>query len=227
MRAIVSPVSYTSEATSRGLTNIWVGIAQAESMKAEIERLRLQSQAASMYEQRVSYLQSELDELSALAKLPEYAAKTKIPARITGFFPSENRVTLNVGRKKGIKPGMPVLAGAGLIGVVQTSDDHESQALVVSSPQLRIGAVVNRNPAPAGLIRGESASKMILEIVDVTATIQTGDAVMTSGHSTLIPGGIPIGRIAEVALQPEYGSVRCQVFPLVQVGNVRSVVVLR
>jgi len=227
LRGVVAPLANGLASGADGISNVGASIASVGPLRAENRALADRAQAAALYEERLDYVERELDHLHKLLSLPEYPGKTKVFASITGFFPGENRITLNVGKDKGLKPGMPVVAGVGLLGVVQTVDARTAQALLVSSPQLRIGAIVNRTPAPAGLIRGESASKMILEIVDTTATIEAGDLVTTSGHSELIPGGIPIGRVAEKNMMPEFGSVRCQVFPFVQIGDVRDVAVLR
>jgi rod shape-determining protein MreC len=226
-QAVVRPGAEVVNNVATGTGDFWSGIASASRLKAENRELQALRQVASLYASRVDFLESEIRRLEKLNGVAEFPGKTKIPARVIGFFPAENRMTLSVGSNKGLKPGMPIICADGLVGIIQAVSGGQSQALLVSSPQLRIGAVINRQPAPAGLIRGESASKMILEIIDTTATIEAGDQVLTSGHSELIPGGIPIGIVAMKTAQPEYGSVRCQVFPFAQVGDIREVIVLR
>lgn len=184
-------------------------------------------QISSQYQEAVDFWMQESARLRRLLELPDYANKTKVPAIAVRLEPFEHRLTLNRGSSDGIKVGMPVINGDGFVGTVQTVSGKTCQVLLVSSSQLRVGALVGRTPAPAGLIRGEAVNKMILDIVDVTATVQSGDLVLTSGHSDLIPPGIPIGIVSEVNKYPEFGSIRCQVFPNVSPGDVREVQILR
>jgi len=51
--------------------------------------------------------------------------------------------------------------------------------------------------------------------------------VTTAGFSEKIPRAIPIGRVVQKAHDREFGVVRAQVFPNVQIGEVQEVIVLR
>lgn len=223
----VSVVASPIRSASEGVSGFLAGFQANSENTQKAARLKSVEVALSLYDERISYLESEISKLRKLNQLPSWPGKTKVPAIVSAYFPLESRFLLNKGRAAGIKPGMPVVSVEGLVGVIQNANDSSSYVLLVSSPQLRIGAVVQRDASPAGLIRGENPSKMVLEISETNANIQAGDAVLTSGHSELIPGGIPIGIVAEKVPFPEFGTVRCMVFPNFQPGDIREVVVLR
>jgi cell shape-determining protein MreC len=63
--------------------------------------------------------------------------------------------------------------------------------------------------------------------MDIQSNVQVGDRVVTSGYSEFIPAGIPIGRVVQIHNDLEFGTKRCQVFPNVQIGDVREVAILR
>ena len=162
-----------------------------------------------------------------MIQLADVAGKTKVPAVVTGYFPNESRATANIGQSKGIKKGMPVIAGEGLYGYVQTVDKGSCQILLISSPQFKIMGRVQRDPPPLGFVTGQNTGSMVFDVVDAKALPQTGDMVFTSGLSERIPAGIPIGKIVQIEEDVAYGSKRCQVFPGVQVGAVREVYILK
>lgn len=213
--------------TANGLSDFGAGLANSSRMTRENRMWSQRESAYQMYEERVSYLIGENSKMRRLLGLPEIPGKKRISALVLSYAPLENRMTINRGTSDGVKPQLPVVAGEGLVGVVQTADARTAQVLLISSPQIRVGAVVNRQPTPYGIIRGESPNKMSMEIIGIKSTVSQGDAVLTSGLGELIPGGIPIGIVSQTEVDEEYGAVRCQVFPNVLVGDVREVVVLR
>lgn len=205
-----------------------VGMFRSGDLKDENRRLRALAQSAELYTGRLQALQNENDELRKLMKLADSVGKMKIPARIVHYAPRENRVTINAGSQALVKPGLPVIAGEGLVGVVQTVDEGTAQVLLLSSPPpFKIGAKVLRDPPAFGLLHGEAADRLSLEFVDANTPIDVGDWIVTSGFSVQIPPNIPIGRILQIHRDEEFGTRVAQVFPAVQIGRVRDVVVLR
>lgn len=152
-----------------------------------------------------------------------------MPAEVIGYFPYENRFTLNVGWDSGVKVGQPVVAAGGLLGKIQVVTGKTSQVLLLASPEPsnRIGALALRNPPSAGLLRGESSATFVLEFSDPKAPVATGDLVVTAGFSEHIPRGIPIGRVIQVDDNVEFGKRQARVYPSASIGNVREVFVLK
>jgi rod shape-determining protein MreC len=186
------------------------------------------AQAAALYTETVYALRAELEDARKLANLPPAAGRLRIPGRVIGYFPVENRLTINVGTRKQVKPGLPVVAADGLVGIVQTADANSAQVQLLSSPPpFKIGAKVLRDPPAVGLLHGESLDRLTVEFMDLNAPIAVGDWIVTSGLSELIPADIPIGRVVQVRKDDEFGTRAAQVFPAVSLGRVRDVVVLR
>lgn len=227
VRFLVEPAAGGVAGAANGVSDFFAGMARGASLASENRRLREAEAAAALYQERVDFLVAEIDKQRKLLGLPTYPGVRKIPALVIQYAPLENRMTINRGTRHGIKARLPVVAGDGLVGVVQTADALSSQVLLISSPRIQVGAVVNRDPAPYGIIRGEAANKMIMEIAGIKSTVEPGDVVLTSGLGELIPGGIPIGIVSQKESDEEYGTLRCQIFPFVHVGDVREVVVLR
>ncbi|MFQ3587403.1 MAG: rod shape-determining protein MreC [Fimbriimonadaceae bacterium] len=231
---ISSAVQFVVGPSAAGIAAAWDsaggfvdGVLSAPRLRAENADLRAQIQALALYDEQVRFYQAEIERLRALMDMPPVPGRRRIPAAVIGYFPLENRITISAGSRQGVRKDLPVVTADGLVGVVQTVDDNASQVTLISSARLRVGALVRRDPPPVGIIRGEAPNVMMLEFLDSNATLQVGDLVVTSGFSEFIPANIPIGRIVRIEDDREFGAKRCQVFPNVQVGSIREVMVLR
>ena len=212
--------------TIDSFTDFTSGIFHSGRLAAENRRLQSLADAEKLYNVRLGELQMRVDGLEKLLRV-DVPGRKKIPARVIGVFPDENRATISAGSTEGIVAGIPIVAPEGLLGIVQTVDAHTCQAAFVWSPlPFRIGAVVAGKPGVAGLLHGDAPDRLILDL-NIDAPVQTGDLVVTSGFSTKIPRGIPIGRVVQVQQDQDYGTARAQIFPNVQVGDVQEVVALR
>lgn len=189
-------------------------------------RLEQMGRSAGMYTQTVTRLQREVDSLRKEIAMAPLAGREKSYAEVVGYFPREHRITIALGSSDAAAPGAAVLTGDGLVGVVSTVSGSEAQVALLSSAHLQIGAMVDRSPPAAGLLRGLSPSELLLELADTSAPIETNDLVITSGFGRL-PRGIPIGRVFEVENEPDFGRRTAHVLPMVQIGNVREVVILK
>lgn len=227
VRGLTRPISGLVDGMADGISDFFGGIFSARSLRDKVRRLEQVDRANRLYNEQAMRYQREIDSLRKLINLPAVQGVKREAAEVTGYFPHEGRVTINVGSRQGIKSGMPVVASDGLLGIVQTVDTNFSQVNLISSPRLTVGAMAMRNPPAAGLLKGESPGVLSLEFLDFKAPVQVGDLVVTSGFSDRIKRGIPIGRVVQVEDDDEYGSRRCLVFPNVQIGDVREVFVLK
>lgn len=208
------------------------GALHGRRLEEENRRLKAIAAAAENYQPDIDRLQNEVDELRKLGGWEAGAGREKVPADVVGYFPHENRITLNVGANRGIKRGMPVATYEGLVGRIETVDRTSCQVLLITAPssESRISALVQRNPPnppPAGLIRGDGPNSLVLELADPTATVDSGDIVITAGFSDAIPRGIVIGKVVSVEDDKAFGKRTAVVFPRVALGQVREVLVIK
>lgn len=231
-----APGSGVDSLLERGSQN-FAGFFNGPALKARIRELEAQKHLFENYNDNVAYLETRLAEALKMANLPDYVFRmddgmertaTKIPGQIIQYYPTENRLTLNIGSKQGVTKGSAVVSGDGLVGIIHTVDTNRSQVQMICSPlPFQIGASIQCAPPVATLIHGEAIDRLLIETSDKNATIKPGDAVITSGLSTKIPGGIPIGRVLQISPDQDRGSRLIQVFPSVQLAQVREVYVLR
>lgn len=210
---------------AEGGSDFWAGVTSASLLKRRNEQLERQIAAFSIYAERERLMRQEIDQMRALANMPNFG-KRRISAEIIGYFPFDNRITISAGRRRGVEDQLPVVTAQGLIGVISTVDEETSQVTLLTSPNLKVGALVTSSTPVAGLIKGETASRLVLDIVD-NVTIAVGDKVVTSGYGKFTPRGVPIGEVIEVVPDPDYGTQKAFVFPYARVALSTEVVVLK
>lgn len=226
VQASVYPAASVLTSFSRWLADIGLGITSAPSLRQENERLKAIAQAAEQYIPREKLWAQDYHALRKLSGFQAPLERKRIPARPIDYFPLENRLTLSVGKNRGVKPGLAVVTSQGLIGVVQVVDQASCQAILISSPALKVGAMALREPPLVGILRGQGLETMLLDYLPANAKVETGDWVVTSGYSTTIPRGIVIGRIVQIEQDPFYGATRARVYPSATIGLAAEVYIL-
>ncbi|MEI8282298.1 MAG: rod shape-determining protein MreC [Armatimonadota bacterium] len=194
------------------------------------ENLRLNRQLSTLmlYAETTTRLEKEVDSLRKLEGLEATYHHEKVVADIDGYFPQQNRITVLAGHDKGIKEGMPAICAQGLIGRVQTVGAKDCQVILLTSSLVQFGAIALKyTPPQAGLISGENTATLMLKFATPTVPVSTGDIIYTSGFYKGVPRGIVIGRVLSAESLPEMGSSRARVFPAVNVGELREVVILK
>ncbi len=227
VNAVTTPISKPLGQTLDNNSRFWSAVFVSASLRQENENFKALERSWSIYQQRVDALERQLAEARKTMSLPALAGRERVAADILSFDPLTSRVTLSVGSSKGVAPGQAVVCGQGFVGQIQSVEASRSQALLVSSPVLRIGGMVAGDPPQTGLLRGQGTRKLLLEIVDSTRAFRSGDIVLTSVHSERTPPNILIGYVLNQEPAQEYGITRLTVVSSVDISKVREVYVLK
>lgn len=197
---------------------------------ALVERNRLLEGALANYRAdraAIASLRKDLAETREIAGMPVYPTFKKVPADIVGYFPQTHRIMLNVGTKRMVKPGAPVIGAGGLIGQVVEVSASACYVNLVTHSDFSVGArVVRAKSQEAGIASGKGSESLLLSVYTEGVAVQAGDLISTSGLSTVYPEGIAIGHAGEVWSNKNYGIQEASVIPIVDVATVRHAVVL-
>lgn len=227
VRRIASPPAVWVGERMEGMNDFWAGFTQAAQLRREVTKLRAENLTLRLYTDRENELTRRVADLEGLLKTKTSVAGKKILGRVSGFHVYEDRATLNVGTNDGVVAGAAVVANSGLLGVIQTVDAKSSQVLLISSSSCRIGAKVNTNPPLVGLIKGESANRLVFETNITDRAMTSGQRVVTNGLSDTIPPGILIGYVERSESSAEFGASRAKVIPVENLAEVREVWVIQ
>lgn len=140
--------------------------------------------------------------LRQLLGLKEESKYTFIAARVVGknLTLLRNTITLDVGAAVGIKPFMPVMSEAGLVGVVTSVSNRYCVAHVLLNTDFRASAKVQRSRVDG--ILAWDGRQLTLNNIAKTLDVKVGDVIITSEYSSTYPAGIRIGVVQHVQEQP-------------------------
>lgn len=123
-----------------------------------------------------------------------------IPARIINNSVNKqyNYVTLNKGRLDGIEPDMGIIGPNGVVGVVTNVSAHYSSGPSILNRRWRVSAKIKKNNYFGSLFWGGSDPRYAqLNEIPFHVELAAGDTIITSGYSSIFPGGILIGVIED------------------------------
>lgn len=142
-----------------------------------------------------------------------------------------NQITINLGKKDGLKQGQAVINNDGLIGVINTVSNHYATVdlLFNNRSQMIIPAtVIGENQDEWGYIRGYEPIKqmLIFNKINNDINVKVGSLVVTSSLGGKLPVGIPIGKVSTI-VRDEYGIVdQLEISPTADFNHLRYVTVL-
>jgi rod shape-determining protein MreC len=112
-----------------------------------------------------------------------------------------NYITLDKGRRHGVRQGMAVISDQGVIGVVEAVSDHFSLVLSLLNRDFRISAKLLKNNYFGPLEwSGRSPDIANLNEISLHVPVALGDTVVTSGFTSTFPEGIMIGRVDDIKI---------------------------
>tara|TARA_Y100000589_G_scaffold125400_1_gene119560 strand:+ start:364 stop:1113 length:750 start_codon:yes stop_codon:yes gene_type:complete len=107
------------------------------------------------------------------------------------------KIILNKGVRNGVKIGDAVVGPGGLIGLIDDVSILTSSVKLLTSPESKVGAWVQRINIH-GLLTGEGSESPKLVFYSKDVDIKVGDLILSSPASTLLPPNIPIGIIESI-----------------------------
>ena len=111
----------------------------------------------------------------------------------------DNYITLDKGERDGIRPEMGVIDGNGIVGIVYQTSANYSVVIPVLNSKSSISCKIKRSDY-FGFLKWDGGSSQYATIKDMPrhSLFSLGDTIVTSGHSAVFPGGIPVGTVEDM-----------------------------
>ena len=221
--AVLGPVDV---AVGRAATSLGGAAGAVGDLTDRSELTRLREQNADLQRElaRGRPAARRLAELDALLGRPE--APGSVPARVvaTGSALGFARtVTLDVGSPDGVREGLTVVGGAGLVGRTVRVGPSTTVVLLLDDPGFGVGARLARD-GTLGLARGQGPGRLVYTQLEGT-TVEVGETLLTTGSDTFVPD-VPIGRVVSVASTAGGLTSAAEVEPFVDAGRLDLVAVV-
>lgn len=176
------------------------------------ENARLRNEVGQLRRQALQNENSEqqLQQVLTQLRLPYLQNSKSVVADVneqTSASAFELTITIDRGTADGVGLGMPVVAGAGLIGTVIEAGSTTSVVRLIDDPGSKIG--VRFTNGTIAVVSGQGRGEPISMDVSSSAPIpRKGQVVFTSGlQGAAYPAGIPVGTVSSVQ-SPKGGLTR-------------------
>jgi rod shape-determining protein MreC len=182
----------------------------AELIEAGRDLARLNASYALSIQQDAE-LRSQVERFEHLLRMPPFANYRAEVARIvrrdfSGWWQS---MVIRKGANYGITVGAPVVFAGGVVGRVKEVHAYTSVVELISSPGIRIAAVIEGDDRPISYQGGVNPTfgpaKATVEFVplDVFAAPTAPKKLVTSGHGGVFPGGLTLGNVVKLEPSPD------------------------
>ncbi len=202
-------------------------VTQAQ-LRHENEFLRQQNLANSASLQTMGALEGENKHLRALLTLREKLTRKTIPAEIQRLYPDPftRRAAIDRGLQDGLRPGLAVVDAIGLIGQITRVYPWQSEVTLITDKDQAIPIQVQRSALRGVLFGIGDDGAVELRYMPVSADVQNGDVLVTSGIDGTYPSGLPVAKVTNVERNAAYAFARISCVPLTGVLGAIQVMVV-
>lgn len=223
----------------KGITTI---IKQTDNVLVYFQDNRILRQQNEELTEKVGSLEEELFSLKdqelenqRLLKLLNYQEEKSgnydlEMAKVIGRNPANwyEMITLDKGKKQGIRPGMVVVNHDGLIGRVIQVTINTADVLLILDREGAVGGRIFENRHTPGVVVGVDNSQYLQMIhLPHDVPIEVNQTVVTSGLGGVYPGGIRIGQVIEVTLEPQGLMKQAKIKPFVDFSRLEEVFIIK
>ena len=211
--------------TFRNLKDV---IAENEQLKAQVDDLTNQLMVNKLE-------QYELDNYRELLELDEkYPSYDKVAANVIAKDSGNwfSVFTIDKGANDGIAPGMNVIAGSGLVGIVTDVGPNFAKIRTVINDSNKVSGMVtttNDNLTVCGNLQTMNQESVITfqELRDTDNEVKIGDPVVTSYISDRYQQGILIGYINTIEENSNNLTKSGTITPVVDFEHIEEVLVIK
>jgi len=198
-KALLAPLEGVMTAVSDRVTGITAGFGDVAGLRAQNQRL--QDQNAALRRQ-VAELQADGLDNAALRQALDFQrtyGHTTVAAEVVGRGPDGFSASLEIdrGSSDGVRPGMVVVTGAGVVGRVREAGQHAAVVQTLADPDNRVNAFLSRSGLEGTVLGGPGAFSMDID-PRFGVTPSTGEFAITSGVGDGYPRGLVIGQLTSV-----------------------------
>ena len=222
---VLSPIQDGVSTLTRPLGDGTSSVRELFRIRSENAELRQRVDELEERRRARTDLERENRELRDLLDIRDHADLDTVTARAVALAPSsfEWTITIDVGANDGVERDMPVINGDGLVGRVIQVTPQSSRVLLAIDPSFSAAARSGRT-GEIGTMSGRGGDPMLMQPLDPSADVETGDEIVTSSYAGgVFPGGIPIGVVTDAGDPTARLTRTIQVLPYVDFTRLHHV----
>lgn len=205
-----------------------VGVAERQRLSRETAQLR---EELLLTRARLNRLQAVQRENSALRQLLGVAQGAGMRVQLVSVLnvdldPFRHRVLVDRGSRDGLRPGMPVVDATGVMGQVERVSPLSAQVLLLSDPAHAIPVQVLRSGVRLIAHGTGDTGRLKLPTIPLSADVEIGDILVTSGLGGRFPAGFPVGELTALGRDASGMFLEAQARPTAGLERSRHLLVL-
>lgn len=199
-------------------------------IRRENEMLRTRLANAESQKNKLLGYHRENQELRKLLRIPKRPDGRVLAAEIVAYQATDfsQRVTLNVGSRRGVVSKDVVYCSYGLVGQVIQVSPFTCVVALITDRESGVGAMTSRTSAK-GIVLGSGERLCKFSYVNFKADVREGDMLETSGlvagQGAIYPKGLIVGKVLRVERDKAYSRLDAYVDPAVPFDRISAVYV--
>lgn len=228
LSVLAHPLQQLAAAPSEAFERVGEHFSSQSRLLHENQELKTKLLEQSAAAQQSRLLRTEQEQLLKLRPENSRYATDGILAEVlySARNPFTRKVVIDKGLTQGVKSGMPVIDGAGVVGQVTAVGTFTSEITLVTEKDQSVPVMLLRNGLRA-VAKGSGKDGTIeVPFMPVSADIQNGDQFVTSGIDGTYPPGLTVAQVTSVEKNAAFVFARIVARPSAGVENHRYVMVL-
>ena len=201
-------------------------ISEIKKLKEETERLKVQNLELMA---EISLLREVKKENQTLRKALNLNLEKEFKLSLADVIfkdISEDLISLNRGKKDGIREGLPVITEQKiLIGKIFEVYDDSSKVLLISNKKSSFDGEIAEKEI-VGQVRGKGKGKVLFDLVPREKEIKEGDLIQTSTLGGIFPAGLLVGKLKKVEGSDVKPFWKAEILPLFEIGKLDKVFII-
>lgn len=148
-----------------------------------------------------------------------------VPILDVDLDPVRQRLVLAAGSRQGVYVGQAVIDAGGLVGQVIEVQPFQSVVLLLTDPDHAIPVTVARNGVR--LIAYGRGARLELRDIPLSAEVEVGDEIVTSGLGGRFPPGFPVGKVTTLRPDDSHAFLIGELTPAAKLDRGQDVLLLR
>lgn len=214
-----APLNFIAGLFNRGTIDTIQTLSADTDVASLQQRVTELETALNNYQSELVQLREVASDYQRMSELLNYTSQTQNREYIAADTISNadpntplRTIAINKGTRDGIAVGMPVVTQLGLVGRVLDVSANAARVLLITDTSSAISGRL-QTTREEGSVIGQANGDLLMQFIPLTANVQEGDIVITSGLGGNLPADIVIGQVT---------SVRQREFELFQSAIVRS-----
>jgi len=225
---VVEPVYRIAGLPSQGFQAATVAFADRQRLTEQNQRLREDLLLANAKLNRMASVAEQNTRLKELLDTQHSLSLNVQLARLIGvdLGSFRHRIVLNVGARDKVQPGQVVIDARGVMGQIVEVMPTTAVAMLITDPNHAIPVTIERTGLRTIAYGSRAGDMLTLPNIPVSADVQAGDKLVTSGLGGRFPPGFPVGEIRDVAQTASGTFLAAQAKPAADLDRSEDVLLL-